>query len=74
MIEDQPWVAVDAVCHMYGVTYGTAKNKIASGTFAVPTYKMGNKWVIDREVHERFFQEKRAAALSQYSRLSDCEL
>lgn len=48
---------------MYGVTFSTAKNKIGLGTFPVPVYKQGKKWVIDKEVHETYFANKRAAGL-----------
>lgn len=60
---DVPWVAVEAVCHMYGVTYATAKKKIQEDTFAVPTYKVGKTPVIDKEVHEKYFRDKREAGL-----------
>lgn len=62
--EEKPWVAVKDVCHLYGVTYPTAKNKIASETFDVPVYKVGKTWVIDKHVHEAFFVKKRAEGLA----------
>ncbi len=60
---NMPWVAIRDVCHMYGVTYETAKNKIHLGTFPVPTYKVGKKLVIDRVVHEQYFMHYRDAGL-----------
>lgn len=60
---DMPWVAVRDVCHMYGVTYETAKNKIHAETFDVPTYKVGKLWVIDKEVHEAYFRTMREQGL-----------
>ncbi|WP_135499787.1 hypothetical protein [Pseudomonas citronellolis] len=62
---EQPWVAVEEVCHMYGVTFPTAKNKIANKTFAVPTYKVGKVHVIARAVHEEFFRLKEEEGLKQ---------
>lgn len=59
-----PWVAVEDVCEMYGVTYPTAKNKIAADTFPVPTYKLGKKHVIDRQVHEEYFRLQRERGLA----------
>lgn len=59
-----PWVAVKDVCHMYGVTYLTAKNKISAGTFDVLTYRVGKTLVIDREVHEAYFRAMRQAGLA----------
>lgn len=63
MSKEVPWVAVEEVCHMYGCTYATAKNKIASETFPVATYKVGKKHVIDREVHDAYFAKHREAGL-----------
>lgn len=59
-----PWVAVEDVCHMYGLTFASAKNKILAGTFDVPTYKVGKKLVIDREVHETYFRLMRERGLA----------
>lgn len=59
-----PWVAVEEVCSMFGITYPTAKNKIAMGTFPVPTYKVGKRHVIDRVVHEEFFKQQRERGLA----------
>lgn len=63
MIEEKPWVAVEDVCESYGLTYPSAKMAIQRGTFPVSTYKVGKKHVIDKEVHRRFFAEKRAEGL-----------
>lgn len=59
-----PWVAVKDVCAQYGLTYGSAKNKIAAGTFPVRTYKVGKTHVIDREVHDAFFRRQREIGLA----------
>jgi hypothetical protein len=61
--ETMPWVAVRDVCHMYGVSYQTAKNKIGAGTFEVKAYKLGKIWVIDKHVHDAYFLKMRAAGL-----------
>lgn len=63
-MEHSPWVAVEDVCHMYGVTYATSKNQISAGTFPVPTYKVGKKHVIDRTVHESYFAHMREVGLA----------
>lgn len=62
-----PWVAVRDVCHMYGVTYETAKNKISAGTFDVPTFKVGKILAIDRAVHEEYFRRLREIGLRELS-------
>ena len=61
---DTPWVALKDVCHMYGVTYASAKNKISAGTFDVPTYRVGKVHVIDKEVHAAYFRQMREAGLA----------
>lgn len=61
---DKPWVAVREVCAMYGVTYETFKNKIHADTAPVPTYKVGKQWVIDRVVHETYFNRMREVGLA----------
>lgn len=63
MTTETPWVSLRDVCHMYGVTYETAKNKIHAGTFDVPTYKAGKLHVIDRAVHEAYFTRMRERGL-----------
>ncbi len=52
---------------MYGQQYSSAKNKIAAGKFPVPVYKVGKMWVIDRVVHETYFQRLRDAGLRALS-------
>lgn len=61
---EAPWLDVRDVCRLYGVSYGTAKNQIAAGTFPVRTYKVGKKHVIDRAVHDAYFQMHRAEGLA----------
>lgn len=61
--KEVPWVAVEEVCELYGVSYATAKNKIHNETFPVPTYKVGKIHVIDRQVHDEYFRRHREAGL-----------
>lgn len=56
---DLPWVPLEDAAKMLGVTHGTAKNKIANGTFEVPHYKLGKRIVVDRQVLEEFFAARR---------------
>ncbi len=62
-MSDTPWVDLKDVCHLYGVTFETAKNKVLNETFPVHTYKVGKLIVIDKEVHESFFRRQREAGL-----------
>lgn len=59
----QPWIELEELAPLFGVTPDTAKNKIAAGTFEVPTYKLGKKIVADREVVSAFFAAKRQEGL-----------
>lgn len=63
MSEQPCWVALKDVCHHYGNTFDTAKNRIAANTFPVRTYKVGKTLVIDREVHDAYFRREREAGL-----------
>ena len=60
----KPWIELKDFAPMFGVTPSTAKNKIALGTFEVPTYKMGKKIVADRAVVDAFFDARRSEGLS----------
>lgn len=59
----KPWIELEELAPMFGVTPDTAKNKIAFGTFEVPTYKLGKKIVADRVVVEAFFAARREEGL-----------
>lgn len=59
----KPWIELEELAPMFGVTPDTAKNKIAFGTFEVPTYKLGKKIVADRAVVEAFFAARREEGL-----------
>lgn len=63
-MQTTPWVSVQDVCHMYGLTYESAKNKIAAKNFPVLTYKVGKMHVIDRAVHEEYFRIQRERGLA----------
>ena len=62
---DNPWIELRELAPLFGVTFDTAKNKIAFGTFEVPTYKLGKKIVADRSVVDAFFEAKRERGLRQ---------
>lgn len=58
-VSELPWFSIKDVCGAYGCTFATAKKNIINGTFPVPTYKVGNSHVVDKVVHEKYFQAKR---------------
>lgn len=63
MSEEQPWLALKEICHLYGLTFESAKNAIKRGRFPVSTYKVGRTIVVDREVHANYFSIKREKGL-----------
>lgn len=60
---NRPWIELEDLAPLFGVTPDTAKNKIAYGTFEVPTYKLGKKIVADRAVVDAYFTAKREDGL-----------
>ena len=60
---ETPWVPVKVVCHLYGMTYMSALNRIRKHAFPVSTYKVGKQHVIDKIVHEEYFKRLREAGL-----------
>ena len=69
---DRPWIELDDLAPMFGVTPDTAKNKIAAGTFEVATYKLGKKIVADRAVVEAFFAARREDGLRRLRDSTAC--
>ena len=63
MSEKRDWVPLKDVHDQYGLTLRSAYKAVAEGRFPVTTYKLGSMIVIDRVVHERFFQIQRERGL-----------
>lgn len=59
MIGQDCWVELRDVCNQYGYAFWTAKRRMSKGVFPVRGYKVGKKWVIDREVHEEYLRRER---------------
>jgi len=59
-----PWITLEQVAPMFGVSFETAKNKIALGTFPIKTYKVGRKIVADRQVVDSYFAAQREKGLA----------
>lgn len=66
-----PWVSLKSVVHLFGVTYETAKNRIYADNFPVPVRREGRVLVVDKAVLERYFEERRAADMARFSRMSN---
>jgi hypothetical protein len=65
--QDPPWLALEDVCHMYGCGLRSALQAIRAERFPVPTYKIGRRVVIDKDVHAEFFKRKKEAGLAALS-------
>jgi hypothetical protein len=61
----QPWVSIRDCCRLFGLRYTSAKIAINQDRFPVPTYKLGRMHVVDRDVMDRYFAERREQGLKQ---------
>ena len=66
LVMDCPWIELRKVCHLSGVSYETAKNRIYAENFPIPVRKEGRLLVVDKAVIERYFAERRASDLARY--------
>lgn len=61
--DGQSWISLEEAAPMFGLTFETVKNMVSQDKFLVPTYKLGRRRVIDREVLAAFFAEQRAEGM-----------
>lgn len=61
--DSQSWISLEEAAPMFGLTFETVKNMVSQDKFLVPTYKLGRRRVIDREVLAAFFAEQRAEGM-----------
>ena len=62
---DQTWIDLKDAAPLLGMTLGSARNLITLNKFPVPTYKLGRRTVVDRDVLNAFFAEQRAKGLAR---------
>jgi|TARA_B100001093_G_C26741905_1_gene977090 hypothetical protein len=62
---ERPYLNIDELADLFGMTKGSLLNSICRETFTLPTYKIGRQRVADRAVVEAFFEAKRAEGLAQ---------
>lgn len=65
VLTEQSWIDVREAAPMFGMTAGAIKNAILENRFACPTYKLGKRHVIDRDVLEAFFSDHKAAGIKR---------
>lgn len=63
--DNETWIDIKDACVKLGMTYETAKNKIAADDFPVPTYKLGRRRVVDKDVLAAFFSDRRKEGLEK---------
>lgn len=65
VVAEQPWIDVREAAPQFGMTAGAIKNAILENRFACPTYKLGKRHVIDRQVLAAFFSDQTAAGMKR---------
>ena len=61
-----PWIPLRDVVHLFGLSYGTAKNRLYAGTFPVPVRREGRLLVVDKAVLEAYFAERREEDMARF--------
>jgi hypothetical protein len=61
----QPWISLRDACKMFGMSFESAKNAILEGRFPVATYKLGKSHVIDRDVMDKYFMDRRQEGMAK---------
>lgn len=62
-MNEQTWIDVKDAAPLFGMSHEGIKNAISMDRFPCPTYKLGRRRVIDREVLAAFFAEQKAKGL-----------
>ena len=59
-IAEQSWIDVREIAAQFGMTAASIKNAILEKRFPVPSYKLGKRHVIDRDVLAAYWAERKA--------------
>jgi hypothetical protein len=60
---EQTWISLKDAAPLFGMTFETVKNMVSMDKFPCPTYKLGRRRVIDKEVLAAFFSEQKSEGL-----------
>ncbi len=60
---EQSWIDVREIAAQFGMTAASIKNSILERRFPVPSYKLGKRHVIDREVLAAYWAERKAEGM-----------
>lgn len=64
-MDEVPFVELREIYALFGYkNYSSAIRASQRGQFPIPTYKIGNRMMVDREVVEMYFEEHRIIALT----------
>jgi predicted DNA-binding transcriptional regulator AlpA len=64
---EKPYLGVDELSHLMGMSQQGVLNAIHRDSFPIPTYKLGKLRVADKRVVEAFFQTQRDIGLEKIS-------
>jgi hypothetical protein len=68
---DRPWLSLEELADLCGITLASLRNAIYEGRCPIPTYKLGKRVVADKEVVDLFFAKRRAEGIEQLTRSAD---
>jgi predicted DNA-binding transcriptional regulator AlpA len=64
---ERPFMNLNELSKLVGMTEQSVRNAITRGVFPIPTYKLGKNRVADKEVVRSYFQNMRDIGLSKIS-------
>jgi hypothetical protein len=64
MTDVKTWISLEEAAPQFGMSFEGMKNAVLLGRFPVPTFKLGRRRVIDRDVLAAFFAERKEEGLS----------
>lgn len=59
------WIDLREAAALFGMSVESARNSVAMDRFPVPTYKLGKRRVIDKDVLAAFFAGQKAEGLQK---------
>lgn len=59
------WMTIQEAAPLFGMSYGAIMNQISAEKFPCPSYKLGRRRVMSREVVAAFFQAQTDNGLAQ---------
>lgn len=60
---EKSWIDLKEAAPLFGMSFESLKNSVANDRFPVPTYKLGRRRVIDRDVLAAYFAGQKEEGL-----------